>query len=115
MNITKNQIDDLNATIKIELGKEDYAGRVEKALKDYQKKVVVNGFRPGKTPMGIVKKMYGKSLLVDEINKVLGESLNNYIKENNLQILYRFNKLWLYKLLIMLYSSKILKCIKYEC
>ena len=79
MNITKNQIDDLNATIKIELGKEDYAGRVEKALKDYQKKVVVNGFRPGKTPMGIVKKMYGKSLLVDEINKVLGESLNNYI------------------------------------
>ena len=87
MNITKNQIDDLNATIKIELGKEDYAGRVEKALKDYQKKVVVNGFRPGKTPMGIVKKMYGKSLLVVEINKVLGESLNNYIKENNLQIL----------------------------
>mgnify|MGYP001203761596 CR=1 FL=1 len=48
MNITKNQIDDLNATIKIELGKEDYAGRVEKALKDYQKKVVVNGFRQEK-------------------------------------------------------------------
>ncbi len=87
MNITKNQIDDLNATIKIELGKEDYAGRVEKALKDYQKKVVVNGFRQGKTPMGIVKKMYGKSLLIEEINKVLGESLNNYIKENDLQIL----------------------------
>ena len=87
MNITKNQIDNLNATIKIELGKEDYAGRVEKALKDYQKKVVVNGFRPGKTPMGIVKKMYGKSLLVDEINKVLGESLNHYIQENDLQIL----------------------------
>lgn len=87
MNITKNQIDNLNATIKIELGKEDYAGRVEKALKDYQKKVVVNGFRQGKTPMGIVKKMYGKSLLVDEINKVLGEALNNYIKDNDLQIL----------------------------
>lgn len=87
MNITKNQIDDLNVTVKIELGKEDYAGRVEKALKDYQKKVVVNGFRPGKTPMGMVKQMYGKSLLLDEINKVLGESLNNYIKENDLQIL----------------------------
>ncbi len=87
MNITKNQIDNLNATIKIELGKEDYAARVEKALKDYQKKVVVNGFRPGKTPLGMVKKMYGQSLLVDEINKVLGESLNNYIKENDLQIL----------------------------
>ena len=45
MNITKNQIDDLNATIKIELGKEDYAGRVEKALKDYQKKVVIRSIR----------------------------------------------------------------------
>ncbi len=87
MNITKNQIDNLNATIKIELGKEDYAERVEKALKDYQKKVVVNGFRQGKTPMGMVKKMYGKSLLVEEINNVLGEALNNYIKDNDLQIL----------------------------
>ncbi len=87
MNVTKNQVDDLNATIKIELEKEDYAGRVEKALKDYQKKVVVNGFRQGKTPMGIVRKMYGKSLLVDEINKVLGETLNKYIAENDLQIL----------------------------
>lgn len=77
----------MNATIKIELEKEDYAGRVEKALKDYQKKVVVNGFRQGKTPMGIVRKMYGKSLLVDEINKVLGETLNKYIAENDLQIL----------------------------
>ena len=87
MNITKNQIDNLNATIKIELGKEDYAERVEKALKDYQKKVVVKGFRPGKTPMGLVKKMYGQSLLLDEINKLLGEALNNYIKDNDLHIL----------------------------
>lgn len=87
MNITKNQIDNLNATIKIELGKEDYAERVEKALKDYQKKVVVKGFRPGKTPMGMVKRMYGQSLLFEEINKILGEALGNYIKENNLNIL----------------------------
>lgn len=87
MNITKNQIDALNATIKIELGKEDYSGRVENALKDYQRKVVIDGFRKGKTPMGIVKKMYGKSLLIEEINKVLGETLSNYIKDNDLQIL----------------------------
>lgn len=87
MNITKNQIDNLNAIIKIELGKDDYAGRVENALKDYQKKVVIDGFRKGKTPMGLVKKMYGKALLVEEINKVLGEALSNYIKENDLQIL----------------------------
>ena len=87
MNITKNQIDNLNAIIKIELGKDDYAGRVENALTDYQKRVVIDGFRKGKTPMGIVKKMYGKSLLVEEINKVLGEALSNYIKDNDLQIL----------------------------
>ena len=87
MNITKNQVDNLNAPLKIELGKEDYAERVEKALKDYQKKVVVKGFRPGKTPMGLVKKMYGQSLLLDEINKLLGEALNNYIKDNDLHIL----------------------------
>ena len=87
MNISKNQIDNLNATIKVELVKEDYAERVEKALKDYQKKIVVNGFRQGKTPMGIVRKMYGKSVLVDELNNVLGDALNNYIKDNNIQIL----------------------------
>lgn len=87
MNITKTQNDDLNAIIKIQLGKEDYASRVENVLKDYQKKVVIDGFRKGKTPMGIVKKIYGKAVLVEEINKVLGEALNNYIKENDLQIL----------------------------
>lgn len=87
MNVTKNQIDDLNAVIKVQLCKEDYASQIENALKDYQKKAVIDGFRKGKTPLGIVKKMYGKAILVDEINKVLGESLSNYIKDNNLDIL----------------------------
>lgn len=87
MNIAKTQTDDLNAVIKIQLGKEDYAERVEKVLKDYQKKVVIDGFRKGKTPMGIVKRVYGKAILVEEINKILGDALNDYIKENNLQIL----------------------------
>ena len=87
MNITKTQNDNLNAVIKIQLGKEDYASRVENMLKDYQRKVVIDGFRKGKTPMGIVKKMYGKAILVEEINKILGEALANYIQENNLQIL----------------------------
>ena len=50
MNVTKNQIDDLNATLKIELNKEDYATRVDDALKGYQKKAVIDGFRKGKTP-----------------------------------------------------------------
>ena len=87
MNITKTQNDDLTAVIKIQLSKEDYASNVENVLKDYQRKVVIDGFRKGKTPMGIVKKMYGKAILVEEINKVLGDALNNYIKENELHIL----------------------------
>ena len=87
MNVTKNQIDDLNATIKIQLDKEDYATRVSDALKDYQKKAVIDGFRKGKTPFGIIKKMYGKAVLIEEINKLIGESLSNYIQENDLNIL----------------------------
>ena len=87
MNITKNQIDDLNLTLKIELGKDDYAEGVQKTLKDYQKKAVVNGFRQGKTPMGIVKKMYGPAVMADEINKVLFGAMENYIKDNDLHIL----------------------------
>ncbi|MDL2231418.1 trigger factor [Porphyromonadaceae bacterium OttesenSCG-928-L07] len=87
MNITKIQNDELNASLKIQLGKDDYASRVESMLKDYQKKAVVDGFRKGKTPMGIVKKMYGKAILVDEINKVLNDALTGYIRENNLNIL----------------------------
>lgn len=87
MNVTKNQIDDLNATIKIQLDKEDYATRVNDALKEYQKKAVIDGFRKGKTPFGIIKKMYGKTVLIEEINKLIGESLSSYIQENDLNIL----------------------------
>ena len=87
MNVTKNQIDDLNATIKIQLDKDDYATRMSDALKDYQKRAVIDGFRKGKTPFGIIKKMYGKAVLIEEINKLIGESLSNYIQENDLNIL----------------------------
>ncbi|WP_065218145.1 MULTISPECIES: trigger factor [Butyricimonas] len=87
MNVTKNQIDDLNATIKIQLDKDDYATRVSDALKEYQKKAVIDGFRKGKTPFGIIKKMYGRAVLIEEINKLIGESLSNFIQENDLHIL----------------------------
>ena len=87
MNVTKNQIDDLNATIKIELNKEDYATRVDDALKVYQKKAVIDGFRKGKIPFGLIKKMYGKAVLAEEINKLIGESLSKFIQDNDLQIL----------------------------
>ncbi|MBL0046731.1 MAG: trigger factor [Bacteroidetes bacterium] len=87
MNFTKEKIDELNAVVKVKLGPEDYVDRVEKILKDYQKKANIPGFRPGKVPSGMIKKMYGKSILVDEINKILYDSLNGYISENKLEVL----------------------------
>ncbi len=87
MNFTKETIDELNAVVKVKLGPEDYSDRVEKILKDYQKKANVPGFRPGKVPSGMIKKMYGKSILVDEINKILYDSLNGFIADNKLEVL----------------------------
>jgi trigger factor len=87
MNIEKEQIDDLNAVVHITIEKDDYEPQVEKVLKDYNKKVNMPGFRPGKVPSGMVKKMYGKAVLVDEINKLVSEKLSSYITENKLDIL----------------------------
>ncbi len=87
MNITQESTGELTATIKIELIPEDYREQVNKTLKDFQKKSTLRGFRPGKIPMGLIKKMYGKGAVAEEINKVVSESLNNYIKEEDLDIL----------------------------
>jgi trigger factor len=87
MNIVQEKTGDLTANLKVQLVVEDYQSNVEKALKDLQKKAQMPGFRQGKVPMGIVKKMYGKGVLADEVNKVLMDSVYAYIKENNLNIL----------------------------
>ncbi|MFA8434005.1 MAG: trigger factor [Marinifilaceae bacterium] len=87
MNITKTNIDELNAVIKLQIVKEDYESRVNDVLKDYRKKAKIDGFRPGKVPMGLIKKMYGTAILADEVNKVLGQELTKYIVDNNLNIL----------------------------
>ncbi len=87
MNIEKELIDDLNAVVHITINKDDYESRVEKVLKDYRKKANMPGFRPGKVPASLVKKMYGKSVLVDEINKLVSENLSKYISENEMNIL----------------------------
>ncbi|NOU58807.1 trigger factor [Marinifilum caeruleilacunae] len=87
MNITKTNIDDLNAVIKLQIVKEDYESRVNDVLKDYRKKANINGFRQGKVPMGVIKKMYGTPVLADEVNKLLSEELMKYIRENDLKIL----------------------------
>ncbi len=87
MNITQEKTGDLTSTIKVELTQEDYQGKIDKNLKELQKNATLKGFRPGKVPMGIVKKMHGTQVLADEINKIVSDSLNNYIKDNNLELL----------------------------
>jgi trigger factor len=87
MNITQNAIDALNGKITIEVEKQDYAENVDNALKDYQRKAVVAGFRKGKTPYGIIKKMYGKPVLLEELNKIVSNRLAQYIKENDINIM----------------------------
>jgi trigger factor len=87
MNITKENIDALNAVVKVEISSEDYQEKVAQILKDYRKKADVHGFRKGQVPMGMVKKQYGKSVMIDEVNKLLQESLNNFLVEEKLDIL----------------------------
>ena len=75
-----------NASLKIKLTKQDYQPEVDKKLKDYSRRVSLKGFRPGKVPAAVIQKMYGKSVLVDEINELLKKTINNYIRENKLQV-----------------------------
>lgn len=87
MNISKEQIDNLNAVLTVEIKKEDYSGKVEKVLKDYRKNANIPGFRKGHVPMGMVKKQYGEAVMADEVNKLIQESLNNFLTEEKLDIL----------------------------
>lgn len=87
MNVEKVVIDAVNAQIKINLTRADYQEKVEKTLKTYRQKANIPGFRPGMVPMGLIKKMYAKGVTADEVNKLFSESLFNYIKENDLNIL----------------------------
>lgn len=87
MNINRENIDDLNAVISIQLGKEDYEQKVEEVIADYRKKVSLDGFRKGKVPAGIVRRMYGKAILVEQINKIVSDALSDFLYENKLNIL----------------------------
>jgi trigger factor len=87
MNINKEQIDDLNIIVSVQIGNDDYGNKVGEVLRDFRRKANMPGFRPGKVPEGLIRKMYGKSVLVDEINKLVSESLQNYIKEQDLKLL----------------------------
>jgi trigger factor len=87
MNITRENTDDLNAVLKVEISKPDYEEKVENVLKDYRKKANIKGFRPGMVPIGLVKKMYGKAVQIDEINKIVTENIQKYITDEKLEIL----------------------------
>jgi trigger factor len=87
MNITHERIDELNAVLKIEVSAADYQPQVEKAIKDHQKKMNMPGFRPGKVPVSVIKKMYGKSMMTEEINKIVVDKMYEYFGQNNIDIL----------------------------
>src|ERR1700712_5473313 len=87
MNISQEKIDNLNAVVKININPEDYQLRVDKAIKEQAKKAKIPGFRPGMVPSSHIKRMYGKSILVDEINNMLSDTLNKYIEDEKLEVL----------------------------
>ncbi|KLT65568.1 trigger factor [Pedobacter sp. BMA] len=87
MNITQEKTGNLNAVVKIKIAPADYSAKVEKAIKDQAKKAQLPGFRKGMVPAGHIKKMYGKSILVEEVNNLLNDTLSNYIAEQKLEIL----------------------------
>ena len=87
MNVVEERIDDLNAILRVKITPEDYAEKVDQTLKDYRKQANLPGFRPGKTPMGLIKKKYGKGVLAEELNKAVNESLHEFITTNNLNVL----------------------------
>ena len=86
-NITHENLDALNAVVTIELSQNDYLPKVNKKLKEYRQKAQIKGFRPGKVPMGMIKRKFGNALLVEEVNEVVGEKMNNYFNENKIKVL----------------------------
>ena len=87
MNVSLKNIDAVSGIVKLEIVKADYAEQVEKSLRNFRQKANVPGFRKGMVPMGMVKKMYGKHVLVEEVNKLVSDKLFNYIRESKLNIL----------------------------
>ena len=87
MNIKFESADKINGLMTITIEKADYQEAVDKKLKEYRKKAQVPGFRPGMVPMGLIKKQYGTAVKVDEVNRILGEKLYEYVRENKIQML----------------------------
>jgi trigger factor len=87
MNVSKHDNAEFTAVLTVTIDVADYTEKYEKALKSHAKKVNIKGFRPGTVPLGMVKKMYGKGLLADEINRIINDSIHGYLKDNEIEIL----------------------------
>src|ERR1051325_3068395 len=87
MNIIRENTDALNAVLRVQLEPTDYKKKVDDTLKKYQRTANVPGFRPGHVPAGMIKKMYGKAVLVEEVEKLINESVGRYIYDNNIPML----------------------------
>ena len=87
MNIERKDLDSVNAIIKLQIEKGDYADAVESSLRSYARKANIPGFRPGKVPVAHVKKMYGKAVIAEEVNKLISDTLYKYIKDNDIKLL----------------------------
>lgn len=87
MKVSQQNTDPVNAVISIEITHADYAEKVDKALKNYRQKATIPGFRKGMVPKSVIQKMFGKTILLEEINKLVSDSLLGYIRENKLNIL----------------------------
>lgn len=87
MEITLDKKNTTEGLIKIKVSEVDYQPKVEEKVRDYARKANIKGFRAGKVPSGVIKKMFGKSILAEEINHLLSHKLSDYIKENNLKII----------------------------
>ena len=87
MDITLDKKNSTEGLIKIKLNAGDYQQKVDQKIQDYARKANIKGFRKGKVPAGIIRNLYGKSIKVEEINHLVSHSLNDYIKENDIQII----------------------------
>ncbi|MGE4514515.1 MAG: trigger factor [Chryseobacterium sp.] len=87
MNIVRKDIDQSNVVLTLQVAKADYSEKVDKTLREYRKKANIPGFRPGMVPVGLLKKMYGKAVMAEEINKLVSDELYKYIHENNINML----------------------------
>jgi trigger factor len=87
MNVVRQDVDALNAVLKVQISPADYQNKVKATLEKYRKTAKTPGFRPGHVPIGLVQKQYGKSVLAEELNKLVNDALYQYISENKLDIL----------------------------